>query len=76
MNYTMEELLQRAPVVGELAAQQETAWENPGLADWAGAQQRLALHRSDIDDAAARLERFAPFIMKCFPETVPTRGLI
>ena len=30
----------------------------------------------DVDDAEARLERFAPFIMKCFPETKPRNGLI
>lgn len=30
----------------------------------------------DIDDAEARLLRFAPFIMKCFPETKERNGLI
>lgn len=31
---------------------------------------------ADIDDAEARLARFAPFIKKVFPETEPQNGLI
>lgn len=30
----------------------------------------------DIEDAEARLLRFAPFIMKCFPETEAQGGII
>lgn len=30
----------------------------------------------DIDDAEARLDRFALFIMKCFPETKKDGGMI
>ena len=32
--------------------------------------------RADVDDAEQRLKRFAPFIMKCFPETKDRNGLI
>ena len=31
---------------------------------------------ADIEDAERRLERFAPFIMKCFPETEDRNGII
>ena len=34
------------------------------------------LTMADIEDAEKRLERFAPFIMKCFPETKDRKGLI
>lgn len=36
----------------------------------------LVVSDADIEDAEARLERFAPFIIKEFPETLETNGLI
>ena len=36
----------------------------------------LPLTRADVDDAEARLERFAPFFKKVFPETAANHGLI
>ena len=61
-----------------LAMQQrrESVWLNP---DVRGAEQTLStlpLTRADVDDAEARMERFAPFIKKAFPETAENRGLI
>lgn len=35
-----------------------------------------AFTREDVDDAAARLERFAPFIVRAFPETACSGGII
>lgn len=37
---------------------------------------QLVVSDADIADAEARLERFAPFIRKCFPETECTNGII
>lgn len=34
------------------------------------------LTMADVEDAEARLQRFAPFIMKCFPETKDRGGII
>lgn len=56
----------------------ETAWINPyklpfGTVD--GLSQ-LVVSDADIADASARLQRFAPFIKKRFPETSETDGLI
>ena len=36
----------------------------------------LVVSDAMIDDAAERLQRFAPFIERCFPETETTHGLI
>ena len=33
---------------------------------------KINITMADIDDAEARLARFAPFLMKKFPETIPT----
>lgn len=37
---------------------------------------QLVVNDEDIQDAELRLQRFAPFIKKCFPETEETNGLI
>lgn len=37
---------------------------------------KLPLSMEDIEDASRRLDRFAPFIEKCFPETRKAHGII
>lgn len=61
-----------------LAMQQrtESVWLNGAAQDAASALAALPLTRAEVDDAEARLERFAPFIKKVFPETAQDRGLI
>ncbi len=74
-------MAQAIKVSEELSAvvnQQETAWENPRYLpfDTVDAVTQLVVSDSDIDDAKARLKRFAPFIKKAFPETESTNGII
>ncbi len=65
------------PVLGDLMAAKPTAWVNPrALATpSADALTHIAelpsggLTKADVDDAEARLLRFAPFIAQAFPET-------
>ncbi len=59
-----------------LARAQECAWLNPALAPASEALPRLPVTKADVADAAERLARFAPFLMRRFPETVPNGGLI
>lgn len=55
---------------------QEVNWINENLEKTADAMQKINITMADIDDAEARLARFAPFIKKVFPETAPQNGLI
>ncbi len=66
------------PALDRVARAEETVWINPlhlpvevtdGLC-------QLVVPDEAIDDAEARLARFAPFIRRRFPETEPTGGLI
>lgn len=72
----MEKLIAAAPVVDMLAQAQACLWLNPRLAPASLALQDTPLTAADIEDAQARLARFAPLIAACFPETRPEGGLI
>ena len=63
-------------LLDELKALQETAWYNPKRQPAAQAIAACSLTMDDILEAAARLERFAPFFRVAFPETIPAGGLL
>ena len=72
----MCELLKKDPVLPRVAAAEEVLWVNPKLQPAKEGLTKTELGMADIADAAARLDRFAPFIQACFPETAPRKGLI
>ena len=61
-----------------LAMQQrsESVWIEKQTEGAEAVLSALPLTRADVDDAEARLERFAPFFKKVFPETAANHGLI
>ncbi len=65
-----------ATTVAALARQQPLLWVNPHLRPYEEIRQRLTISDEQISDAAARMERFAPFIQRRFPETVPSHGIL
>ena len=69
-------LMEQIPVLKDVRAAQETVWINPHRSDSDNGEAAAGLTMADIDDAEARLARFAPFIMRCFPETAERGGLI
>ena len=64
------------PAVQDLMAKRETYWNNDALRPYAEFEGTQMMGKADIRDAAERLARFAPFIMRVFPETVPAHGRI
>ena len=72
----MEKHWMEQPALRALAAAEETCWINPALEPFVAVRDALPMTGADVDDAAARLERFAPFLMRVFPETRETEGLI
>lgn len=69
-------LEQKAPVIRSIKAGCEVSWMNPELEPAAEALGRLKLGMKEVLDAEKRLERFAPFIRKAFPETEQDEGII
>ena len=76
MKIDLQELENRFPIIKDIEQEKEVAWINPDKTTMEEAMKTMELSMKDVDDAEARLERFAPFIMKCFPETKPRNGLI
>lgn len=64
--------------IRKIASGEETAWINPHYLPFSATDAlcQLVVSDADIDDARARLQRFAPFIQACFPETQEDHGLI
>lgn len=48
---------------------EEVYWENSNRLPYEDVYETLQFSRADVDDAAARLDRFAPLIARLFPET-------
>ena len=71
-----ERLFAEHPILARVAAGEALVWINEDMTSVAKAKEQIALTMADIDDAEARLARFAPFLMARFPETVPQGGLI
>ena len=72
----LSELIKKDPVIERVAKAEEVTWFNPGLRCRDTAFEGISLTMADIADAEARLRRFAPFIMLCFPETAGNGGII
>lgn len=64
------------PFLARLAAQEPSAWFNPAVSTTAAGLSASGLSRGIVDDAAARLDRFAPWIAQAFPKTSAARGVI
>ena len=71
-----DDLIKKSPLLQKMQRGEEVVWINPDLCPFETAEKNAELTMADIEDAEKRLERFAPFIMKCFPETKDRRGLI
>lgn len=64
------------PLIRDLVALRETSWFNPAIAPAATALADVGLGAEEVAQASARLQRFAPYIAKVFPQTAAAGGLI
>lgn len=75
-NADMTTLIARFPLLKDLIALKETAWFNPATTALAEGLPYVGLTGEDVQDARARLDRFAPYLAQAFPETAATGGII
>lgn len=72
----MKHLEKKFPILKKIKCEKEVVWMNPDKVSFEEGIQNCELSMKDINDAEERLERFAPFIMRCFPETKDRNGII
>lgn len=72
----IEHLCEKTPILNDIRKAREVAWINPDKRPFAASGTVTALSMADIQEAEARLRRFAPFLMKRFPETRDRGGII
>lgn len=72
----LSEWISEFPIIDDLVALRETTWFNPNVRPVAQALPEVGLTTADIDDAAARLKRFAPYIAEVFDQTRHSAGII
>lgn len=75
MNIELQKYIETIPAVADAAVLKETFWFNDKQIP-ANGQNITAVSPKQIEDARARLNRFAPYIAKVFPETAASGGLI
>lgn len=73
MNENMRKWRSKLPLVERMAEQKETLWLNPLIGT---ESNQTEVTSADVQDAANRLRRFAPYIAKAFPETEMAQGII
>ncbi|ROR94953.1 D-serine ammonia-lyase [Sinobacterium caligoides] len=75
-NFTVEQLVTDYPLVKKLIALEEVSWFNPGITTLEQGLPHVGLDSTDVQGASDRLARFAPYLVKVFPETAVTAGII
>ncbi|BBH11007.1 D-serine ammonia-lyase [Chromobacterium haemolyticum] len=64
------------PLLTPLMALQPLSWFNPARAPAAEALADVGLSRAEVEDADARLRRFAPYLARVFPDVAASGGII
>ena len=72
----IEALCDEFPLIKKLQQLDEISWFNPNITSLKEALPYVGLDDDDIHDASYRLNRFAPYLAKVFPETAITKGII
>lgn len=77
LDKTIEQWMKEKPIISELMAYNPVLWINDDLRDKEEATyNNLELDWKDVLEAEKRWIRFAPLILKLFPETAPQKGII
>ncbi|MBV8872598.1 MAG: D-serine ammonia-lyase [Metakosakonia sp.] len=72
----IQTLIATFPQLQALIDLQETTWFNPTTTSLEQGLPYVGLTQADVEDAHARLSRFAPYLAKAFPETAASGGII
>ncbi|TDE24236.1 D-serine ammonia-lyase [Vibrio owensii] len=74
--YNAHALATEFPLVKRLIDLEEVVWFNPNITTLKEGLPYVGLDAANIKDASERLKRFAPCLLKAFPETAASNGII
>ena len=74
--HNVNALVAEFPLVERLIGLEEVVWFNPNITTLEEGLPFVGLGAANIKDASERLKRFAPYLMKAFPETAASNGII
>ncbi|MDK9776509.1 MULTISPECIES: D-serine ammonia-lyase [unclassified Vibrio] len=74
--HNVNALVAEFPLVERLIGLEEVVWFNPNITTLEEGLPYVGLCAANIKDASERLKRFAPYLMKAFPETAASNGII
>ncbi|MFH0271412.1 D-serine ammonia-lyase [Vibrio jasicida] len=74
--HNVNALVAEFPLVERLIGLEEVVWFNPNITTLEEGLPYVGLGAVNIKDASERLKRFAPYLMKAFPETAASNGII
>ncbi|NOH50596.1 D-serine ammonia-lyase [Vibrio rotiferianus] len=74
--HNVNALVAEFPLVERLIGLEEVVWFNPNITTLKEGLPYVGLDAANIKDASERLKRFAPYLMKAFPETMASSGII
>lgn len=69
---TVKQWVEDYPLMSEIIATEEVLWTNPKYESFTDAMKKISLSEQDVKEGEERLIRFAPYLMKVFPETAKT----
>lgn len=73
---TVAEWKENVPLLEDILSTNEVFWTNPKYETFQAASKKVTLTKKDMDEAEARLERFAAYLKIAFPETQISEGII
>lgn len=73
---TISKWKEQYPLLNKIISTEELFWTNSRYEKFTDAIKKISLSEKDVKDAEERLNRFAPYIAKVFPETQKTNGII
>ncbi len=75
INKALSDWMQEYPLLQDIISLRQVWWSNPVCAETTQAIS-LKMGINEVQDAELRLQRFASYIAKAFPETQQTKGII
>lgn len=73
---SLEEWQREYPLLIEMLKTNEVFWLNPNYLNYESAVTKIPLTEADVRDAEERLQKFASYIAKVFPDTKENAGII